>query len=339
MIVPAGVENTHDFVELSAGDYRASVSTFGGGTRMLTYRGRSLLTGFEVGQFPPLSSGTLLAPWPNRTAEGVFSHDGELYSLEITEPGRATAIHGFVATSVWEVEQRSGSAVVLRLNSERRQGWPWPLEMRVRWSLDAATGLRAEFSVVNRADSSCPFGLGWHPYLSAHGAALEECTVFLPVRTNLPLDGVRNLPAGPEIPAVKILPTVDQGVQMAGVWLDHCFGEVERTEGKSEKKGCEVAKGVDTNTGERLGDVPRSTVVLTNAQGDGVQLWADEQFGWYQVFTADPARREGYPGVGRALAVEPMTCPPNALRSGVDLLRLDAEEERYFTFGVSNYSA
>lgn len=314
----ASPDNTHEFIELSAGEYQASVSTFGGGTRSLSFQGKPLLTGYEVGEFPPLSSGTLLAPWPNRTAEGVFSHDGELHRLEITEPGRATAIHGFVGTAVWDVEERSESAVVLRLDSDRRQGWPWPLELRVRWSLDAESGLRAELTVQNKAEQSCPFGLGWHPYLSAQGAELAECTMHLPVTTNLPLDSVRNLPAGPEIPATMILPTLEQGVQMDGVWLDHCFGGVG-------KKGTKGKEG--------------SEVVLCNAQGAGARLWADEQFGWYQVFTADPARREGYPGVGRALAVEPMTCPPNALRSGRDLLRLEAGEKRSFAFGVSAYAA
>ena len=36
-----------------------------------------------------------------------------------------------------------------------------------------------------------------------------------------------------------------------------------------------------------------------------------------QVFTP-----ETFPGVGRALAIEPMTCPPDALNSGIDLITL-----------------
>ena len=56
---------------------------------------------------------------------------------------------------------------------------------------------------------------------------------------------------------------------------------------------------------------------------------------WYQVFTADPARREGYPDVGRALAVEPMTCPPDALRSGRHLIRLEGGDQETFSFGLA----
>lgn len=78
---------------------------------------------------------------------------------------------------------------------------------------------------------------------------------------------------------------------------------------------------------------------LVNPEGTGSRLWADEHFGWYQVFTADPARREGYPGVGRAVAVEPMTVPPNALRSGVDVRVLEPGEAAEYRFGVSAITA
>ena len=47
----------------------------------------------------------------------------------------------------------------------------------------------------------------------------------------------------------------------------------------------------------------------------GVELWADPDFAWVQVFTPDD-----HPGRGRAVAVEPMTCPPDALNSGTGLL-------------------
>ena len=48
----------------------------------------------------------------------------------------------------------------------------------------------------------------------------------------------------------------------------------------------------------------------------GVTLWADERFGHLMVFTGDTLD----PAVRRtSLAVEPMTCPPDAFRSGTDV--------------------
>jgi galactose mutarotase-like enzyme len=52
-------------------------------------------------------------------------------------------------------------------------------------------------------------------------------------------------------------------------------------------------------------------------RGHGVTLWMDEGFRYVQVYTADtvldPARRRG------GIAIEPMTCAPDAFNSGEGL--------------------
>ena len=57
----------------------------------------------------------------------------------------------------------------------------------------------------------------------------------------------------------------------------------------------------------------------------GVALWADPGFGYLMVYTGDTlaelSRRR------QAVAIEPMTCPPNALRTGKDLLVLQPGHE------------
>jgi aldose 1-epimerase len=64
---------------------------------------------------------------------------------------------------------------------------------------------------------------------------------------------------------------------------------------------------------------------------DDVTLWADERWKHVQLFTGDPL-----PDVNRrALAVEPMTCPPNAFRSGEDLIVLEPGERFTGTWGIS----
>jgi aldose 1-epimerase len=48
-------------------------------------------------------------------------------------------------------------------------------------------------------------------------------------------------------------------------------------------------------------------------------VWFDAKFGYVQLFTGDPL-----PDVARrSLAVEPLTCPPNAFRTGEALIRLE----------------
>jgi aldose 1-epimerase len=49
-----------------------------------------------------------------------------------------------------------------------------------------------------------------------------------------------------------------------------------------------------------------------------VVVWADESWPWVQIFTGD------LPDVQRrGLAIEPMTCPPNAFATGEGLIRLE----------------
>lgn len=60
-----------------------------------------------------------------------------------------------------------------------------------------------------------------------------------------------------------------------------------------------------------------------------VTVWADESWPWLQVFTGDlpDVRRRG-------LAVEPMTCPPQAFRTGEDVISLQPAETWSGEWGI-----
>ena len=62
-----------------------------------------------------------------------------------------------------------------------------------------------------------------------------------------------------------------------------------------------------------------------------VTVWADERWKYVQLFTGDEK-----PDVARrAIAVEPMTCPPNAFRSGQDVIRLEPGERFEGRWGIA----
>jgi aldose 1-epimerase len=75
----------------------------------------------------------------------------------------------------------------------------------------------------------------------------------------------------------------------------------------------------DAFTGLDRDEQGRATTVLRDpGTGEGVALWVDGRHRWLQVFSAD-----GVPLTARrSLAVEPMTAPPDAFRSGEDLVML-----------------
>ena len=60
---------------------------------------------------------------------------------------------------------------------------------------------------------------------------------------------------------------------------------------------------------------------LARVRVDEAVLWIDGRYAYLQLYTgdtlSDPAERR------RGLAVEPMTCAPNAFRSGDGLIRLE----------------
>ena len=56
----------------------------------------------------------------------------------------------------------------------------------------------------------------------------------------------------------------------------------------------------------------------------------DESYRYVMLFTGDPL-----PDVNRrSLAVEPMTCPPNAFRTGASLIRLEPGGSTTSTWGI-----
>ena len=62
-----------------------------------------------------------------------------------------------------------------------------------------------------------------------------------------------------------------------------------------------------------------------------VTVWADAAWRWRQLFTGDAK-----PDVARrSLAVEPMTCPPNAFRTGECLIRLEPGDVFAGSWGIS----
>ena len=124
------------------------------------------------------------------------------------------------------------------------------------------------------------------------------------------------------------MPGLSDGVLTSGLWLDHCFASPAPASAPAPSTSLDDGAAA----GESAGRPARARLV--GPDGDGVEMWADEAFGWFQIFTADPARREGFPRVGRALAVEPMTCPPDALRSGRDLIRIPPSGRIELSLGI-----
>ncbi len=290
---------TGEQCEIVSGQVRAVVTEVGAGLRSFTGGGLPYVETFDAGSRPPRGAGAVLVPWPNRTAGGRWTWNGTVQQLALTEPAAGNAIHGLLRHVLYRAGERSAEAVTLHAVVPPQPGWPVALATSIRYAV-GAEGLTVTHTVRNVGTDPVPFGVGAHPYLRAGDTPTDECVLTLAASTSLPLrDG---LPTGPAVPAVGEL-DLRGGRPLAGVELDHAFG------------GC----------------VPTDGLVRHRLEGGGagVEMWADPEFGWVQVFTPGD-----HPGRGRAVAVEPMTCPPDALNSGEGLLTVAPGEEWSGSWGL-----
>lgn len=299
---------------LASGKYRAEVASTGAGLRVLEYDGSPLTETWEVGTKPPLSAGLVLAPWPNRVADGRFTFAGTEHQLEITEPSRGNASHGFVRRAEWTLVTKTASRVEQSVEVGTHDGWPFQLTVTVVHEL-TDDGLVVTASATNGGDTDAPYGMGFHTFVRVGDVPLDECTLEFSAGTRLQLDPVRNLPNGPSVPTAGSDFDFSSPRILKDVWLDTPFSaELPDADG-------------------------RALHILRAPDGAASVLWTDREFDWVQVFTADPGHDQAYPDRGRALAVEPMTCPPDAFNSGIDLIVLKPGESWTGTWGMEYRSA
>ncbi len=301
MIRPTGEQHV-----LRSGDAEAVVVEVGGGLRTYRAGGRDVVDGYDAGEMAPDVRGAVLAPWPNRLRDGAWSWDGEPHRTPVTEPERGTAVHGLVRHVAWRLLARAEDAVVLEHLLHPQPGYPFCLRLRVGYEL-SGDGLRVTTTATDEGPTDLPYGEGHHPYLAAGpGLRVDDCTLTVPAATRL-LTDERLLPVGAE-PVEGTPFDLRTGRRIGDLVVDDCFTDLARdADGTAE-------------------------VRLLRPDGSGAVVWMDASYDHLQVFTGDvvdlPDRRR------RGLAVEPMTCPPDALRTGTGVRRLAPGESTTGSWGI-----
>ena len=300
MSLPSGRQHL-----LSAHDQQLTIVEVGGGIRAYSAGGRSVLDGYGPAEMCSGGRGQLLAPWPNRLTGGSFEWDGRSLQGALTEPDKGNAIHGLVRWASWELQSAGEDGARMGYRLHPQPGWPWTLDLAVDYRL-TPTGLEVTTAISNADERPAPVGFGWHPYLLAGTGAVDDVLVTVPAATAY-LTDERGRPTGRRPVAGTDL-DYTSGRRIGDARLDNCFTDLTRDEA--------------------------GRVVVTVAGPDGLTttLWADRAFGYLMLFTgdtlADPARRR------QALAVEPMTCPPDMLRSGDGRVVLEPGATLTGTWGV-----
>lgn len=242
----------------------------------------------EAGTPSPKSA--LLAPFPNRVADGKYTWRGHPYQLDITMEEEHNAIHGFVADEAFKLES-SGIVndyyeLVFQYASEGSNGYPFPFAMTVTYRF-GGVWLEVATEFVNTGKTMAPAGFGWHPYFKVDGS-IDTLQLTLPEVEKIEVDE-------------RLIPTRKKKQ----------FSDFEKPAWVAD---------TEFDTGFRLCGVPREVQLYDEKRGLSVIVSMEgnnHSYDYLQVYTP-PGRK--------SLAIEPMTCAADAFNNGWGLAKLKPQE-------------
>ena len=304
--LPAGASPSGRQFVIGHGRAQAVVTEVGATLRAYEVDGRAVVDGFGPDELCTAGRGQVLAPWPNRLGDGRYTFGDRSARAAWDEPERANAIHGLVRWLAWELRSQAQNVVTLGCVVHPQPGYPWWLDLEVEYRL-GRSGLVVSTRAANLDQQPAPFGIGFHPYLTVGTEHVDEARL--------------------SVGAARALRTDDRGLPV----------------GEAHVGGTEM----DFRVGRPIGPTQLDTAftgIARDAQGIGraelrhpdedraVTLWMDGAFRYLMIYTGDtldPARRR------RSVALEPMTCPPDALRSGTDLVTLAPGADWHGRWGLT----
>jgi aldose 1-epimerase len=294
---------TGEQYEIAFGTQRAIVTEVGATLRSFSVDGRDVVRGFGVEDQISAGHGQNLIPWPNRIRDGRYVFNGVTQQLALSEPDRHNAIHGLAGYVPWVLIDKQPDAVTNRVRIYPQHGWPSTLEATITHRI-GEDGLTVTVEATNIGAADLPFGYGAHPYLTVGESRVDKVAITVPAASYLEVDD-RLLP-------VKISPVdgtvydLRNGPLLGSTNLDTAMTGLARdAEGRW-----------------------RVRLVLDDRYAE---LWGDEAIQWVQVFTGGPSR-------DWSIAVEPMTCGPDAFNTGPthDGMRVLAPRATFVgTWGIS----
>ncbi|GAA3733641.1 aldose 1-epimerase family protein [Leifsonia bigeumensis] len=290
---------------------RAIITEVAAALRVLEVDGVEIVDAHPEDTTPPYGSGIVLAPWPNRIRDGVWLLDGRPQQLDLTEPDKNNAIHGLLRSRPYRVGAREEHAITLEATIYPQHGYPFLVDTSVRYEL-VADGIVVTHRFRNASDAPAPVAVGAHPFFRVGDVPIGELTLTVAAAMRFVTDDRLN-PVGEE-PVDGTGFDLREGAKVGELDLDTAFGG--------------VLHGNDGTARHRL----------TAPDGSYAEVWQGADFGFVQAFTPRtyPRPTEADPdALGQAVAIEPMTAPPNAFNSGLGVRWLQPDESWAGSWGVT----
>jgi aldose 1-epimerase len=284
-------------IEITFEDQTAVITEVGATLRCYDQGGVAVVEGFAPEQMPDACRNQVCYPWVNRVGSGEWNYSGRLAMVGADNVVTATLNHGVARWRPFAIDALGIHHCTLSLVLHPLPEYPFVTKFSVTYSL-SAKGLSVTSTVENLDEVDVPFSLGYHPYVAVTTPTIDGARLTVPARSYVAIDS-RMLPTG-------------ETIEVQGSDLD--FSEARLVD--------DVA--LDVTYGDLLRDESGMfTASLRDANGHVVQVSQDGAFPFFQVFSADtlaPERRR------TSLALEPMTAPADALRTGRGLISLAPSE-------------
>lgn len=286
---------------ITRGLYSAEISNLGAALATLKFEDKNLI---EPRLHSRYFSGEILAPWPNRIADGKYSHNGNDFQLNVNEEVRNNALHGLVFDKYWKVSSKSENRISLQITIDESEKYPGILELEMTYQIDNQ-GLSSTLTATNQGEIELPYGASTHPYLTVPGIdSVNDYFLQIGASQVYLTDEARLLP-------IKIVDVADanldfrQPTKIRSRFIDHAF---------------------------KLDPTFANSVSITDDSGEGVLMSFNDATKWVQIHTAD---RNGAADGRKSLAIEPMTCPPDSFNSGIDLVLLQPKQSHSLSWRIS----
>jgi len=285
---------TGEQIAIAHGDQRAVICEVGATLRTYGTGGVAVVEGFAADERATGGRGQVLFPWPNRMSGEIWEFSARRARPALDDPSTTTANHGLIRWQAFHIDAFNQNRCVLSCLLHPSPAYPFLVSLEVAYHL-GALGLTVTSTVTNRDDVPAPFGLGFHPYIAVTTPTIEGASLEIPASAFVEVNE-RLLPTGAILPVKGTMRDFRELKSVNGHDINTTYTELTRD------------------------DSGMATATVTDANGRSIDLSVDRNFPYLQVYTGDQLER-GRRRTG--VAIEPMTCPPEGLRSGKDVVVLE----------------
>lgn len=251
----------------------------------------------------PYYAGANLFPFPNRIANGSYEYNKENYQLECNDiPPLTNALHGLIFNKTFKEIKRETSIDSATIeygysNETFLKGYPFLFEITIQYTLKK-NELTVTTTIINTGNTALPFGIGAHPYI-ATGTPIDKLKMKIPSSNYYDINA-SYIPNG----KLKKDITFEQLNIIDKTRFDHCYKINNRSS---------IAE----------------TIIIDPIKDLKISIWqenTENTYNYVQYYTLE--NRKG-------IAVEPMTCPPDAFNSKIGLQQLLPKERYQCSFGIT----